>query len=317
MSTITVKRPEQRSSEQLRQDRREVMVGNAEHTAGNVFWWVVVLGFIVFFITPVLWLIQAPTKSDYSLVHDFWLSPGSWSNFSTAWSNLVAYQDGVIWTWVGNSVIYAGGAMIIAMIACMSAGYALAVMRFKFRKTILMTTMVVMMMPNAVLVIPLYLEAQMLGIAGTAWSVILPMAMFPFGTFMVFIYYSTSLPRSLLDAARIDGCSEFSTFLRIGLPLGKPAMALVSFFAFTGAWNNYFLPFVMLPSTRSYPVTVGLNNLLTSTPAFNPTVGASGLNIFRPELALATLIAVVPVLVIFLFNQRSLVNGMLAGANKE
>ncbi|QPK82348.1 carbohydrate ABC transporter permease [Schaalia sp. ZJ405] len=277
----------------------------------------IVLGFMLFFITPVLWLFQAPLKSDQQLVHEFWLNPGSWNALVTSWSNLMAYQDGIIWRWIGNSILYAGIAMIFAVITCLFAGYALAVMKFRGRKLILMITMIVMMMPNAVLVLPLYLEAKMLGTAGTPLSVILPLAMYPFGVNLVFIYYSTNLPRSILDSARIDGCTEWQVFRKIALPLGKPSIALVSFFSFTTSWNNYFLPFVMLPSTKSYPVTVGLNNLLTSTPAFNPTVGASGLSIFRPELALATVLAVVPVLVLFLFNQRALVAGMMAGANKE
>ncbi|WP_196819513.1 carbohydrate ABC transporter permease [Schaalia sp. ZJ405] len=284
---------------------------------GSAFWWMIVLGFMLFFITPVLWLFQAPLKSDQQLVHEFWLNPGSWNALVTSWSNLMAYQDGIIWRWIGNSILYAGIAMIFAVITCLFAGYALAVMKFRGRKLILMITMIVMMMPNAVLVLPLYLEAKMLGTAGTPLSVILPLAMYPFGVNLVFIYYSTNLPRSILDSARIDGCTEWQVFRKIALPLGKPSIALVSFFSFTTSWNNYFLPFVMLPSTKSYPVTVGLNNLLTSTPAFNPTVGASGLSIFRPELALATVLAVVPVLVLFLFNQRALVAGMMAGANKE
>jgi multiple sugar transport system permease protein len=284
---------------------------------GTALWWVIVLGFMLFFVVPVLWLLLAPTKSDHSLVHEFWLSVGGWTDLSTAWNHLLAYQDGVILTWLGNSLQYSLGTMVIAVVVCMLAGYGLAVMEFRGRKTILLLTMIVMMMPNAVLVLPLYLQAELMGTAGTPWAVILPMAMYPFGVYMVFIYYSTNLPRSIIDASRIDGCNEWGTFTRIALPLGTPAVALVSFFSFTSSWNNYFLPFVMLPQTDQYPVTVGLNNLLTSTPAFNPTVGSSGLSIYRPELALATLMAVVPVLIIFLFNQRALVSGMLAGANKE
>jgi multiple sugar transport system permease protein len=284
---------------------------------GSAMWWVIVLGFMSFFVIPVLWLALAPAKTDHSLVNDFWLSIGSWNDLATTWGHTMAFQNGILLTWLANSLLYSVGAMVIAVAVCMLAGYGLAVMRFRGRKALLLLTMIVMMMPNAVLVLPLYLEAELIGTAGTPLSVILPMAMYPFGVYLVFIYYSTNLPRTIIDAASIDGCSNWTTFTRIALPLGKPAIALVSFFSFTSSWNNYFLPFVMLPQTDSYPVTVGLNNLLTSTPAFNPTVGSSGLSIYRPELALATLLAVVPVLLIFIFNQRALVSGMLAGASKE
>ncbi|MFD8498245.1 hypothetical protein [Amycolatopsis sp. NPDC059657] len=105
-------------------------------------------------------------------------------------------------------------------------------------------------------------------------------------------------------------------FRLIALPLAKPVIALVSFFNFVGNWNNFFLPFVMLPDSADYPVQVGLNNLLAASPLFNTSSG-TGNQIMRPELALGTLVTIVPVLAVFLFSQRALVSGMLAGATKE
>jgi multiple sugar transport system permease protein len=90
----------------------------------------------------------------------------------------------------------------------------------------------------------------------------------------------------------------------------------VAFFSFVGNWNNFFLPYLVLPRSEQFPLQVGLNQLLSSTPAFNPVAGA-GLDITSPELALAILVAVLPVLVVFLFSQRALVSGMLAGSTKE
>ena len=96
-------------------------------------------------------------------------------------------------------------------------------------------------------------------------------------------------------------------------------VALVFFFSFVADWNNFFLPYVVLANSNQYPITVGLWDLLSATPSFNPSVGGGGqsVNIFKPELALATLIAVVPVAIVFLFSQRALVRGMLGGAVKE
>ncbi|MEP6842691.1 MAG: carbohydrate ABC transporter permease, partial [Pseudolysinimonas sp.] len=89
-------------------------------------------------------------------------------------------------------------------------------------------------------------------------------------------------------------------------------------FSFVGNWNNYFLPFILLPGAQQIPVQVGLAQLLSSAPEFNPTNGASlALTVSLPELALATVISVAPVLIIFLFSQRFLVSGLTAGATKE
>ena len=147
---------------------------------------------------------------------------------------------------------------------------------------------------------------------------ILPFSFFPFGVNLAYIYYSTAVPRELLDAARVDGCGEWATFRHIALPLAKPVVALVLFFSFVSDWNNFFLPYTVLADSRQYPIQVGLSTLLSSTPAFNPATGGGGqqLDIFRPELALATLLAVIPVAIVFMLSQRSLVRGLVGGGVK-
>ena len=176
-----------------------------------------------------------------------------------------------------------------------------------------------MIVPNAALVLPIFLELNTFHLIGSVLSVILPFAFFPFGVYLSYIYYATSLPGDLLDAARVDGCGELQTFLRVALPLAKPVVALVFFFSFVADWNNFFLPYVVLANSNQYPITVGLWDLLSATPSFNPSVGGGGqsVQIFKPELALATLLAVIPVAIVFLFSQRALVRGMLGGAVKQ
>ena len=176
-----------------------------------------------------------------------------------------------------------------------------------------------MIMPAAALVLPIFLELNSVHLIGSVFSVILPFSFFPFGVYLAYIYYATSLPLGLLDAARVDGAGELQTFLKVGLPLAKPVVALVFFFSFVADWNNFFLPYVLLANSNQYPITVGLSDLLASTPSFNPSVGGGGqsVHIFKPELALATLLAVVPVAIVFLFSQRALVRGLVGGAVKE
>ncbi|MCU1492561.1 MAG: sugar transporter permease [Acidimicrobiaceae bacterium] len=270
-----------------------------------------------FFLIPLVWLLLAPTKTDHQLVVQSPFAFGSLARVATSWNHLVAYEGGAILVWLRNSAIYSFSGTAIAILVGIPAGYGLAVTQFVGRKTLLVATLVVMIMPSTALVLPLFLEMNAFHLIGNAFSVILPFAFFPFGVYLAYIYFSSTIPPDLLAASRIDGCTEWKTFRFIAMPLATPVIALVAFFDFVASWNNFFLPFVMLPSSNQYPVQVGLENLLSSTPAFNPTIGGSQLAVYRPELALAILVAIAPVLIVFLFAQRALVAGLLAGATKE
>ncbi|MEV0906716.1 carbohydrate ABC transporter permease [Streptomyces hokutonensis] len=271
---------------------------------------------LVFFVLPVIWLLLAPSKTAGEVVRDNPLSFGSFHQIGAAWRHLFAFQDGAMSRWLLNSAIYSGGSLVLTLAVSVPAGYALALTKFRGRKTLLVITLVTMIMPQATLVLPIFLELNRFHLIGTVWSLILPFSFYPFGVYLVYIYFGSSLPRDLLSAARIDGCTEWQLFSRIALPLAKPVVGLVAFFSFVGNWNNFFLPYLVLPNSEQFPVQVGLNQLLTSTPSFNPVAGA-GLNITIPELALAIVIAILPVLVLFVFSQRTLVSGMLAGSSKE
>jgi multiple sugar transport system permease protein len=239
--------------------------------------------FAAFFVVPLAWLILAPTKSDEALVTSDPLAFGSFGRIAQAWQHLDAFSDHLYRMWIGNSLLYAVSATAIA------------------------------------LVLPIFLELNAVHLIGTALSVILPFAFYPFGVYLAYIYYATAVPRELLDAARIDGCDEWSTFRHVALPLAKPVVALVLFFSFVADWNNFFLPYTVLADSTQYPIQVGLSDLLSSTPSFNPAVGGGGqqVNIFRPELALATLLAVIPVAIVFMLSQRALVRGLVGGGVKE
>jgi len=287
----------------------------ARHYASLALVTAVLAAFTVFFVLPVLWLVLAATKTDHQLVHGNPLSFGSWHALRANWDALTAFQDNAILLWLRNSAIYAGISLVITLCVAVPAGYALAMTEFRGRRALLVATLIVMLMPNATLVVPLFLELNAVHLIGTMWSIILPYSFYPFGVYLTYIYFTTAVPRDLLAAARIDGCTEFGVFRHIALPLASPVVALVGFFSFVANWTNYFLPYVMLPESDQMPVQVGVGTLLSSVPSFNPTVGS--LAIERPQLALATLVAITPVLVVFLFSQRFLVAGMLAGATKE
>jgi multiple sugar transport system permease protein len=275
--------------------------------------------FAVFFVAPMLWLVLAPTKSNRDLVDRGPFTFGSFHHVAMAWRHLNGFSDHIYLTWIGNSLLYAVTATLIVLVTAVPAGYALALGDFPGRRVVLTITLVVMIMPAAALVLPIFLELNALHLIGSVLSVILPFAFFPFGVNLAYIYYSTAVPRELLDAARVDGCGEWATFRHIALPLAKPVVALVLFFSFVSDWNNFFLPYTVLGDSKQYPIQVGLSTLLSSTPSFNPATGGAGqqVDIFRPELALATLIAVIPVAIVFMLSQRTLVRGLVGGGVKE
>jgi multiple sugar transport system permease protein len=280
----------------------------------------VILGaFAVFFVAPLVWLILAPTKSDAALVNRGPFTFGSFHQVALAWEHLDAFSDHIYRAWIENSLLYAVSATAIVLVTAIPAGYGLALGDFPGRKLLLTLTLVVMIMPAAALVLPIFLELNSLHLIGNVLSVILPFSFFPFGVYLAYIYYTTSVPRDLLDAARLDGCNEWLTFRHVALPLATPIVALVLFFSFVSDWNNFFLPYAVLADSSQYPIQVGLSTLLSSTPSFNPAVGGGGqqVAIFRPELALATLVAVIPVAIVFMLSQRALVRGLVGGGVKQ
>jgi multiple sugar transport system permease protein len=276
---------------------------------------ILLLFFAAFFILPIIWLVLAPTKSNTDLLLNSPFSFGSLDQLAANWNELFAFGDGIFTTWLGNSTFYSFAALALTLIISVPAGYALALIQFRGRRLLLMTTLIVMLIPNTALVLPIFLELSAVRLIGNPLAVILPFSFFPFGVYLTYIYFSTAVSKDLLNAARIDGAGEVRVFLSVAMPLATPVIALVGFFSFVGNWNNYFLPFLVVGGTK-IPVQVGLANLLSNVPAFNPTT-ASSIVIQLPTLALATLLSVAPILLIFLFAQRFLVEGMTAGGTKE
>jgi multiple sugar transport system permease protein len=214
------------------------------------------------------------------------------------------FQHHEILAWLENSGIYTGGGVVLALVSALPAGYGLALTQFIGRRVLLTITLIVMIMPASALVIPLFLEMNTLHLTDTAFSVLLPLGLFPFGVYLSYIFFSSTVPSELLNAARVDGASEWGAFRRVALPLARPLVALIAFFAFVADWTNFFLPFMMFVDYSKDPISVGLQDLYDS-------------GLPHPAMALSVLLAIAPVLVIFLVAQKTLATGMLAGATKE
>jgi len=258
------------------------------------------LSVAVFFVGPLLWLLLAPTKTDYQLATGWPFAFGSFENVARTWRQLDGFGDHLFRRWMENSLLYSLSATALVLLTAIPAGYGLAFGRFRGRRLILGTTIVVMTMPVTALVLPTFLELSAFHLLGSALTVVLPFAFFPFGVFLVYLYYATALPAELLDAARVDGCTEWAVFRRIALPLARPIVALVFFFSFAADWTNFFLPYVVLPDSSQYPVEVGLTDMFG---------GGS-----TPLLALAALIATVPLAVVYVVSHRAIVRGLVSGS---
>ena len=269
----------------------------------------------VAFAVPLVWLVLAPTKTEAELTSMTPLAFGSFENVGAAWANLMSFNDGQLLVWLANSIGYSVAGVLIAAFAAIPAGYALAIYRFRGRQVVLVLTLIGMILPTAATVIPIYRELALIGLSNTIWAVILPSAFFPFGVYLTYLHFQTALPRELIEAAKVDGASDIRVFLALGLPLARPAISLVVFFAFVATWNNYFLPYVMLVNDKLYTLQLGISTLLNSAPVINSS-NQSNLPIHKPEAALAALVAIVPIAIFFLAFQRVIGAGMLAGAVK-
>jgi len=183
------------------------------------------------------------------------------------------------------------------------AGYAFAKKQFFGRNVLFWTYVGSMMVPGQVTLIPLYLLMNRLGLRDTYAGIILPAVASPFGVFLMKQYIQT-LPSVLIDAARIDGCSEFGVFTRIVLPLARPGMAVLAIFTFVDQWNDFLWPFIITSRATMRTLPVGLALLQEEVPLD-----------FNLLMAGATY-AAVPMILVFLFFQRYFLRGITVGAVK-
>ncbi|MBD9492230.1 carbohydrate ABC transporter permease [Ensifer sp. ENS11] len=228
---------------------------------------------------------------------------------------MTTYNNFQLGVWALNSLIYSAGGVVLSLIACVPAGYALALGEFPGRRLVLILTLIAMITPSTAVVLPIFLELNLLGLNNSYSGMILASGFFPFGVYLSYIYFSTSLPKGVLDSGRVDGANRFQLFSRIALPLARPLLALVAFFSFLAIWSNYFLAFVLLSDDRLYNLPVGLTALVSSSGALS-NLPSNDIPIKKPEVILAAVLVILPVLLIFLVAQRFVRSGMLSGAEK-
>ncbi|MER6267677.1 carbohydrate ABC transporter permease [Streptomyces sp. 900105755] len=260
----------------------------------------------IYTLLPVAWVVIASTKSGSELFSTFTFLPGS--GFAQNLKDLNAYRDGIYWSWMANSALYAGlGALLSTAVSAFS-GYALATYRFRGRETIFNVLLAGVLMPPVILAIPQYLLLAKANLTDSYLSVLLPQILSPYGVYLSRIYAAAAVPSDVVEAGRMDGAGEWRIFTRIALPMMVPGMVTVFLFQFVAVWNNFLLPYIMLSDDERFPLTLGLYTLLeqgANTPALYTLV------------ITGAFLAVLPLIALFLVIQRFWSLDLLSGAVKS
>ena len=205
--------------------------------------------------------------------------------------------------WLLNTAIVAVFGSLFSILLSSLAGFAFAKYEFRFKNALFMLMLATLLIPSQVLLVPQFEVIRTLHWINTYEGLIVPRAVGAFGIFLM-RQYTVNLPSELLDAARVDGATEFGIWWRIVLPLVRPGLAILGILSFTGLWNDFFWPLIITTDPSMFVVNLGISSLV------GPYEYQYGI------LLSGTLLACVPVIIIFLCFQRQFINGFTEGAFK-
>lgn len=216
-------------------------------------------------------------------------------------TQLLQNQDVYLWFW--NSLYIAVIITAAHLVFDSMAAYVLAKKRFPGRATIFWIIIATLMVPTEVTLVPLFITVRKLGLYNSHWALILPGAAGVFGVFLL-RQFMLSLPSELIEAAKIDGATEWQTFTKVIIPLSTPALATLGIFAFIGNWNNFLWPIIIINKAGLMTLPVGLK-----------TLQDANLAIFKLLMGGAA-VAALPMIIVFLLFQRHIVKGLTVGSLK-
>jgi len=225
-----------------------------------------------------------------------------WDKFTSNYRNLwktVPYNRYFV-----NSVFIATASTLLTLFFCSLGGYAFAKYQFRGQKILFGILLASMMVPFQVLLVPLFGLMYDIGWLNSYKAIIIPFSVGAFGVFLMRQFIVT-IPSELLDAARIDGCSEFGIYYRVVLPIIKPALGALTIYSFLGSWNGYLWPLIILRDEVKYTLPIGLANLVGT---YRQDYGM---------LMAGTLLSLMPIVILFLAMQREFVQGITLGSVKE
>ena len=246
------------------------------------------------FVAPVVFIILTAFMSDHqALTRDLWPQSWHWDNFAKV------FQQAPLLQYLFNSMLYAVLATALMLVSSVPVAYALSRMKWRGRNAVFYLTIVTMMLPPQVIAVPLYVLWAHLHMTGTLWPLILPNL---FGdAFSIFLMrqFLITIPQSYSDAARVDGASELTTLLKVILPMAKPGIAAAALFSFLNAWNDYFGPLLYAGENSSnWTLSLGLASFHSVHQVnWNLTMAA-------------TLLVMLPVIILFFFAQKQFIEGI-------
>jgi multiple sugar transport system permease protein len=279
-----------------------VLTRRQREGAAVVLRYVVLLPFLLFVLFPFFWVVVTAFKGDLQIserISLFWPAPWTLQQFNT-----LLYQTSFT-TWFKNTVIIASVTTVLSVFFAALSGYALARLRLRGAGALTTGLLVTYLLPSSLMFIPMYRILTGLGVINTHLALILtyPTFLIPFAAWVMMGYYR-SIPEDLEEAAQIDGATRFSAFWRITLPLAMPALLAVTLIAFTNAWNEFLYAFIFLTSENLITLPVGLQKLVFAD------IYPYG------QLMAASLLMSIPVVAVYIFAQRFLVEGLTAGSVK-
>ncbi len=269
---------------------------------GGVLAWTVIGVLLVLVAVPFYWMVNTSLKTSaqvQSLEPYYYPSPATLSNYG----ELLRGTNFPLW--IRNSAAVALGATLVTIVVSCLAGYSLARIRYPGRRVLATTVLIVYLVPPTLLFIPLYTILRGLGLANTLWALLVAYPTFtvPFCTWLLMGFFR-SIPPDLEDAAMVDGANRIDAFRRVILPLAAPGVLAAGLFAFTLAWNEFLYALVFINDTELKTIPVGLNDLMFG-------------DIFLwGQLMAASVLTTVPVVVLYTYLQRYMVEGLTAGAVK-
>jgi N-acetylglucosamine transport system permease protein len=250
---------------------------------------------------PLLWAVVSSFKTDHEIFTSPWSLPAAlrWDNWARAWTNAS------IGRYFLNSLVVVGGALVLTMLLGSMLAYCLARYEFRGNRLIYYTLVGGMTFPVFLALVPLFFVVNQLGMLGTYQGLILVYSAYalPFTVFFLTGFFRT-LPTGVAEAAYVDGCSHSRVFFQVMLPMARPGLISVGIFNFLGLWNQYLLPVVLNPDEKKYVLAQGLAALATN----------QGYRSDWSGLFAGLVIAMLPVLVVYVVFQRQIQAGMTAGA---
>jgi multiple sugar transport system permease protein len=264
--------------------------------------WGLVAALLLVVAVPFYWMVATSLKGSAQIQS---LSPYYYPAPATIGNYLELLTRSRFPVWMRNSAVVALGSTAITVVVSCLAGYSLARIRYRGRRLLATLVLIVYLVPPTLLFIPLYTILRGLGLADTLWSLLVAYPTFtvPFCTWLLMGFFRT-IPPDLEDAAMVDGASRLGAFRRVILPLASPGVLAAGLFAFTLAWNEFLYALVFVHDTELKTIPVGLNDLMF------------GDIYLWGQLMAASVLTTVPVIVLYTYLQRYMVEGLTAGAVK-